>query len=132
MERPEVVEIQSQFNPNLSGLIGRITDVNDDVYTVKYSIFVDGLGVQFRHYRATGDELLILTTVKVNPPVIQDEPITLTVAPVMNGVHKPDMQKAAKNQGYTGDICVNCQSMTLKRNGNCLLCVTCGQTTGCS
>ncbi len=40
--------------------------------------------------------------------------------------------EAARNQGYTGDICPACQSMTMVRNGTCLKCTTCGETTGCS
>jgi ribonucleoside-diphosphate reductase alpha chain len=38
----------------------------------------------------------------------------------------------AKSMGYTGDICPECQSMTMVRNGTCLKCTTCGATTGCS
>ncbi|MFA3783012.1 vitamin B12-dependent ribonucleotide reductase [Melioribacteraceae bacterium 4301-Me] len=38
----------------------------------------------------------------------------------------------AKERGYTGDICPECQSMTMVRNGTCLKCTTCGATTGCS
>ena len=40
--------------------------------------------------------------------------------------------QTAKAQGYTGDICPECQSMTMVRNGTCLKCNTCGSTTGCS
>ena len=38
----------------------------------------------------------------------------------------------AREQGYTGDICPECHSMTMVRNGTCLKCTTCGGTTGCS
>lgn len=38
----------------------------------------------------------------------------------------------ARRAGYTGDICPECQSMTMVRNGTCLKCTTCGSTTGCS
>jgi ribonucleoside-diphosphate reductase alpha chain len=38
----------------------------------------------------------------------------------------------ARERGYTGDICPECQSMTMVRNGTCLKCNTCGSTTGCS
>jgi ribonucleoside-diphosphate reductase alpha chain len=38
----------------------------------------------------------------------------------------------AREAGYTGDICPECQSMTMVRNGTCLKCTTCGATTGCS
>jgi ribonucleoside-diphosphate reductase alpha chain len=35
-------------------------------------------------------------------------------------------------QGFTGDPCENCQSLRMVRNGSCLKCVDCGETTGCS
>lgn len=38
----------------------------------------------------------------------------------------------ARERGYTGDICPECGSMTMVRNGTCLKCNTCGATTGCS
>ncbi len=44
----------------------------------------------------------------------------------------PSQREMAKQQGYTGDICPDCQSMTMVRNGTCLKCNTCGATTGCS
>ena len=40
--------------------------------------------------------------------------------------------KQAIEQGYTGDICSECQSLTMVRNGTCLKCMTCGSTSGCS
>jgi ribonucleoside-diphosphate reductase alpha chain len=40
--------------------------------------------------------------------------------------------KRAIEAGYTGDICIECQSMTMVRNGTCLKCMTCGSTSGCS
>lgn len=38
----------------------------------------------------------------------------------------------ARNSGYTGDQCGHCNSMRMKRNGSCLVCEDCGQSTGCS
>jgi len=38
----------------------------------------------------------------------------------------------AREKGYTGDICTECNSMTMVRNGTCLKCMTCGATSGCS
>jgi ribonucleoside-diphosphate reductase alpha chain len=40
--------------------------------------------------------------------------------------------KEAKMKGYTGDICTSCGSVTMVRNGTCLKCITCGETSGCS
>lgn len=34
--------------------------------------------------------------------------------------------------GYTGDVCDICGSSQLIRNGTCLLCTSCGATSGCS
>jgi hypothetical protein len=36
------------------------------------------------------------------------------------------------NLGYTGDVCINCGNFAMKRNGPCLVCTACGNTTGCS
>jgi ribonucleoside-diphosphate reductase alpha chain len=35
-------------------------------------------------------------------------------------------------QGYTGDSCSECSNFTMVRNGTCLKCDTCGNTSGCS
>jgi ribonucleoside-diphosphate reductase alpha chain len=40
--------------------------------------------------------------------------------------------KKAIQSGYTGDICPECQSTMMVRNGTCLKCLSCGATTGCS
>ncbi|RMD94819.1 MAG: vitamin B12-dependent ribonucleotide reductase [Calditrichaeota bacterium] len=40
--------------------------------------------------------------------------------------------ETARLQGYTGDICDSCGSLTMVRNGTCLKCMTCGATSGCS
>lgn len=34
--------------------------------------------------------------------------------------------------GFSGQSCSNCQSMATKINGTCIVCTSCGQTTGCS
>jgi ribonucleoside-diphosphate reductase alpha chain len=38
----------------------------------------------------------------------------------------------ARLKGYTGDACGECGSFTMVRNGSCLKCDSCGQTSGCS
>ncbi len=38
----------------------------------------------------------------------------------------------AKMKGYEGDPCNDCGALTLVRNGSCLKCNSCGNTTGCS
>jgi ribonucleoside-diphosphate reductase alpha chain len=43
-----------------------------------------------------------------------------------------DHIRAARLKGYEGDPCEECGNFTLVRNGTCLKCNTCGQTSGCS
>ncbi len=38
----------------------------------------------------------------------------------------------ARAQGYSGDCCTTCQNFTMKQAGHCLVCASCGTTTGCS
>ena len=69
----------------------------------------------------------------------EPEPELSSVGPQKpgNGEEPADRSEAkrvekARMQGYTGDICEECGSMTMVRNGTCLKCTTCGTTTGCS
>lgn len=61
---------------------------------------------------------------------------TNTSSTVTNGsakkVKKANASLEAMSLGYTGEQCVNCGSMRLKRNGSCSVCEDCGTTTGCS
>jgi ribonucleoside-diphosphate reductase alpha chain len=40
--------------------------------------------------------------------------------------------RVARLKGYEGDPCSNCGAFTMVRNGVCLKCDTCGETSGCS
>ena len=41
-------------------------------------------------------------------------------------------RQAAKERGFTGDICDDCGGSQMVRYGTCLKCNECGATTGCS
>ncbi len=43
-----------------------------------------------------------------------------------------DRVTEARIQGYEGEACSSCGNFTLVRNGTCLKCNTCGETSGCS
>jgi ribonucleoside-diphosphate reductase alpha chain len=45
---------------------------------------------------------------------------------------KAERRAEAKARGYEGDMCSECSNFTLVRNGTCIMCYTCGSTTGCS
>lgn len=63
-----------------------------------------------------------------------DEPITISSSGMgIKGNEKQEsVYERARQQGYTGDICSDCGSMTMVRNGTCSKCITCGSTSGCS
>ena len=46
--------------------------------------------------------------------------------------HKNFGRKRSIMQGYTGNMCSECQNFTMVRNGTCEKCDTCGSTSGCS
>ena len=52
------------------------------------------------------------------------------VAPIIDAETK--VRQAAKERGFTGDICDDCGGSQMVRNGTCLKCNECGSTTGCS
>ncbi|MCA1379515.1 adenosylcobalamin-dependent ribonucleoside-diphosphate reductase [Bradyrhizobium sp. BRP05] len=64
--------------------------------------------------------------------------VVINVAPgadpkkVAEAIKPLDKRSVAKLSGYTGDACGSCGNVTMVRNGTCLKCDTCGETTGCS
>jgi ribonucleoside-diphosphate reductase alpha chain len=73
-------------------------------------------------------------TVRTNsgsePPV--EQPVTAHNVKPGEANGRYEMVKEARLKGYTGDICASCGSLTMVRNGTCLKCTTCGETSGCS
>ena len=63
---------------------------------------------------------------------LSDEDLKKIVGEAANDDALPDQRAVAKMSGYTGDCCGNCSGFTMVRNGTCLKCETCGETTGCS
>lgn len=68
---------------------------------------------------------------------IAEETVPLTEAQQMQSVEiirasVAEQRIAARERGFTGDICQDCGCFTMTRNGTCLKCETCGATTGCS
>ena len=76
------------------------------------------------------EEVISERMVELDREVIMNQPIEVHVHKKKTTYHS-DVQKA-RERGYTGDICPECGSMTMVRNGTCLKCQTCGATTGCS
>ena len=64
--------------------------------------------------------------------VVLDRSTTERSAGNSEAAQKMRAVEQAREQGFTGDVCPECGSMTMVRNGTCLKCTTCGATTGCS
>ena len=78
-----------------------------------------------------------------SPPPTAEDPrgsyLPLAAAPAASTRREPPkldtiqtQGEIARAQGYTGDACTGCGGFTMRRNGTCLLCTSCGTTTGCS
>ena len=63
---------------------------------------------------------------------LKTETVVSTKKPVIGAISEQERVREAKMKGYTGDICQSCGSSTMVRNGTCLKCTTCGDTSGCS
>ena len=60
--------------------------------------------------------------------------VTISRAPaaVMERDETSEKIRQARLKGYEGDPCTNCGAFTMVRNGVCLKCDSCGETSGCS
>ncbi|UPT95501.1 adenosylcobalamin-dependent ribonucleoside-diphosphate reductase [Bradyrhizobium barranii subsp. apii] len=74
----------------------------------------------------------ISNVVTVNAAAGMSDDELVKVVEKLSASALPDQRAVAKMSGYTGDCCSNCSSFTMVRNGTCLKCETCGETTGCS
>lgn len=70
---------------------------------------------------------------RAEPPelLVPAGPVTVAPLPVAAGASKGEIRKAAVSAGYSGDACGECGSMMTRREGRCIVCKTCGKTTGC-
>ena len=78
------------------------------------------------------DPELHIKNMEPDSPEVKIKPIAKKTAVSQNGTNGMSKSEEAKLKGYTGDICTECGSNTMVRNGTCLKCVTCGGTSGCS
>ena len=70
-----------------------------------------------------------VTAVKPSAGPVVAAPVRVTTPVVSSAAEKI---RIAKQKGYEGDPCSNCQQLTLVRSGACMKCDTCGETSGCS
>jgi ribonucleoside-diphosphate reductase alpha chain len=80
-----------------------------------------------RDYEERAEELAI--EINVEETLFSDDAANDAAA-----AKKLEVERRAKSimQGYTGNMCMECQNFTMVRNGTCEKCDTCGSTSGCS
>lgn len=100
----DAVQLVNTDNPRLEGTRAEILELTD------WGAHVQAPAAATGRYRAHTTEM-----------VPYDPPVT-----------KPQPTLAAKQMGYTGDICDNCRGCRMVRNGSCAKCEDCGSTSGCS
>ena len=62
----------------------------------------------------------------------EDPPVLEKVLDIPKEQTTTSKAEEARIKGYEGESCTNCNQFTLVRNGSCLKCITCGETSGCS
>jgi len=72
----------------------------------------------------------IVQNVTIN--VLPDADIEMITNEIIAESKAPDKRSVARLSGYTGDSCSSCSNFMMVRNGTCLKCEACGETTGCS
>lgn len=80
----------------------------------------------------TGTSTTAVAADAVAEPAIEADQPAVSVKKSAGSSYRSEQMTRAKEMGFTGDICPDCGSMTMVRNGTCLKCTTCGSTTGCS
>jgi len=85
-----------------------------------------------------------LAQVKITSDDLRGDAVKPYAKPNGNGKYLPGAQQVsgrevrtdaisnAREKGYEGDACPECNQFTMVRNGTCLKCMTCGSTSGCS
>ena len=151
LQEGDIVRIVT-FNPAFHGLLAEVAEVHDSWAKVEVPLFIYGQIPGKAEYRASFEELMFVANAHEIPD--PEEPIPLLTAggsvPKRRGtaasiefserIHKngkliediADKRMDSVAQGYTGDPCQKCNSFTLRRNGACLICDTCGESNGCS
>ena len=86
----------------------------------------DGVARNIGHQRNV--QTTLDSVMEMNEPTSIDEKDET----VQEDTSSYSVAESARAMGFTGDICTNCNGSQMVRNGTCLKCNECGETTGCS
>jgi ribonucleoside-diphosphate reductase alpha chain len=87
---------------------------------------------QRRQSEATPVERIVTNAVVLPRPAASSSVATVPAVRSASNGQLAERIREARLKGYEGDPCSNCGAFTMVRNGVCLKCDTCGETSGCS
>ncbi|MEM5472623.1 vitamin B12-dependent ribonucleotide reductase [Hoeflea sp. AS60] len=99
------------------------------------TLLTDGAVAFKRDYEERAEELAIEIEVEetlFSDDAAQDAASAKADAQTQAKKLEADRRLRSIAQGYTGNMCSECQNFTMVRNGTCEKCDTCGSTSGCS
>jgi ribonucleoside-diphosphate reductase alpha chain len=138
---------ETEGRPVIEGMVGEAPSPAAATATAPISAgFVRGRTDRFQVLaggRGAGGMVQGATALKAEPelPLLDEptvgflanpEPAPAAKAAATAQAKTADRRTEARMKGYEGEACPECANFTLVRNGTCLKCDTCGQTTGCS
>ena len=91
----------------------------------------DGIARNIGHQRNIQTTLDVELT-DVQPVVPENKNHETSLETGVETESEYSVAESARAMGFTGDICATCGSSQMVRNGTCLKCNECGETTGCS
>ncbi|MBU0475650.1 MAG: vitamin B12-dependent ribonucleotide reductase [Bacteroidetes bacterium] len=107
-----------------------LAHIDEEVTSKSYSDHLPKIEPDFESEEIISERTIILDRDDIVKNSMSNERAKIAIHNKLSSATRDRMK--AKQQGYTGDICPECGSMTMVRNGTCLKCNTCGATTGCS
>lgn len=95
------------------------------------TVTLDGTVTAFFESKELYDSVIQGNVVVDNTPNIPGDDLGMSLEPPKVDETLTQREKSLA-QGYSGDICDNCQGARLRWAGHCKVCDDCGTTTGCS
>ena len=91
-----------------------------------------GPGIEYKI--STNDQLSEADKALINSRVVKSttDALHITKGGLVAAPRTMSATKVPAKSSHNGNACTDCGSFTLKRNGSCFVCDTCGTTTGCS
>lgn len=135
-------EDEEPASTQVTGQVTAASRMPDDIHTTHVTVPVspkdagNGSGSS-RNILGGNGSANTVEAATANTPLASQEAVIEYVAPAgsastgtKNRIHQEIL--TARLKGYEGDMCGECGQFTMVRNGTCLKCDTCGETSGCS